>query len=72
MPAVISTVGIILAPLLTKTDHVNEDNTFKYEATVSYTKINTNKFEIYIEEDERPLYMKMDKSGDRITYFDFD
>lgn len=78
--AVVFTLGIFIAPYVTKTDCVYEGNTYQYEGTVSYTNISEKYFEIYISEYARPRRIRRDflqgkdillsniKSGDRITY----
>lgn len=81
--AVVFTLGIFIAPYVTKTDCVYEGNTYQYEGTVSYTNISEKYFEIYISEYARPRRIKRDflqgkevllsniQSGDRITYWTY-
>lgn len=79
--AIVFTLGIFIAPYVTKTDCAYEGNTYRYEGTVSYTNMSEKYFEIYINEDSRPRRIKIDflrgkeislsdiQLGDRITYW---
>lgn len=73
----------IFVPRITNTESFTHDNTFKHSATVAYTQITKDAFEIHIQENDKTLGIGMNalkgktemlneiKAGDTIVFWTY-